>query len=74
MSGRSRLDRIIDIPDPEASEWQRDRWNHDDLKGATCPDLQEELGRVRLRLRLDAHPNPWLMLREGALLDALSRG
>ena len=74
MSGTSRLDRIIDIPDPAASEWQRDRWNHHDLKGATRPDLQEELGRVRLRLRLDAQPDAWLALREAALLDALDGG
>ncbi len=74
MGGASRLDQIIDIPDPESSEWQRDRWNHADLVGATSWDLQEELGRVRLRLRLDRHPHEWLRLREGALLEALARG
>ena len=74
MRRTDSLDRIISIPDPESSEWQRDVWNHADLQGATTGDLQEELGRVRLRLRLDLHPNEWLHLREGALLDALARG
>jgi hypothetical protein len=67
----THLENILDIPDPEVSEWQRDRWNHFDLRGATAHDIRAELALVMLRLRLDLEPHPWLRLREGALLDAL---
>jgi len=73
MSETSPSIGSLTSPIQAPSEWQHDRYNNFDLRGASKWDLHSELTRVQLRLALDPEPAEWLTLRERAIVDALGQ-
>ena len=70
------LEEIYAVPDGMRSLEQSRRRTHEDMAGATVPDLRRERGRLTLRLLLEPDPtktDPWFEERLLAIDDLLGR-
>ena len=61
----------VPVPTETIEEWHRAR--HEDLAGKSRFELLHDRDRLRLRLLLDDDPDPWLLERWHAVVEALDR-
>jgi len=69
LRNRSRALRALaelaySVPDPLETETEARRYVHDDLRGLSLRELEQEAGRLHLRVLLDPAPPYWLTERE----------